>query len=218
MKKGLTAITVVLDRSGSMQATRKDAMGGFNAFVDEQKKADGEAQLTLVQFDSEYQIDYSGRDIKKVKHLTYETFLPRGSTSLYDAIGRTINTEGARLSGLPESERPENVIILVVTDGGENSSHEFTGEQVRKMTQHQQEKYNWQFIYLGSNQDAVFTAQTMGIHAANSMTYANNSQGTSAAYATMSNKVSAFRSGAGEQSLNFNDDDRKEQAEAGLSQ
>jgi uncharacterized protein YegL len=216
MKKGLTDITVVLDRSGSMESTRTDAIGGFNAFVQSQKEVKGEATLTLVQFDDHYNVDYSGQYIKTVANLTMETFQPRGSTALHDAIGRTINTVGARLAATVESKRPEKVVILVITDGGENASREFDAVKVAEMIKHQQDKYSWEFVFVGANQDAVLTAKNLGINMNNAMTYANNGMGTTRAYASLAANMTAYRTGSAS-GMSFSSADKDAQVDAGLT-
>ncbi len=147
--KNLTEIVAILDRSGSMQNLRTDTIGGFNSFIAEQKKAEGKAVLTLVQFDDLYQIDYEGKDINDVADLDETTYVPRGSTALLDAVGRTINAVGSRLAKLPEDQRPGQVIFLVITDGQENTSREFQAEKVKEMVKHQTDTYQWSFIFMG---------------------------------------------------------------------
>ncbi len=160
MKTDLTDITLVIDRSGSMASIQSDAEGGVNSFITEQAKHPGEALLTLVQFDTEYEFLHRGVPIGKIPHFQ---LVPRGSTALLDAMGRAINETGERLAKLAEADRPGLVIVVIMTDGQENSSREFNREQIRKMVEHQQSKYNWRFIYLGANQDAFAEAQGMGI-------------------------------------------------------
>ena len=163
MNSDLTDITLVIDRSGSMEAIREDAEGGVNAFVREQAKHPGEALLTLVQFDTEYDFIHKGIPVKQVP--AYK-LVPRGSTALLDAVGRAINETGERLANMAEPDRPGLVIFVIVTDGEENSSHEFSKARIKQMIDQQQTKYSWQFTFLGANQDAFAEAGGMGIHAA----------------------------------------------------
>ncbi len=163
MRKDLTEIVMVVDRSGSMQSMRSDAEGGINAMIDEQKRQPGDANFTLCQFDTEYEFVHRGTPIKDVGHYSLS---PRGGTALLDAVGRAINETGERLSKLDESRRPGLVVFVIVTDGHENASKEFTLDQVKSMTKLQAETYNWQFMYLGANQDAFSVAQGMGIQVA----------------------------------------------------
>lgn len=157
--KDKTELVLVVDRSGSMSSIKEDAEGGINSFIDEQKKATGQASLTLCQFDTDYEFVHKGEDIKNVG---YYTLVPRGCTALNDAIGRTINEVGAKLAALPEHERPALVMFLVVTDGLENSSQEFTGEKVKEMIHHQRDKYSWNFTFLGTEESSIGTARDLG--------------------------------------------------------
>ena len=123
-------ITIILDRSGSMESVKDDTIGGFNSFLAEQQKVAGEAVLSLVQFDDQYEVVYQDKDIRAADRLTEATFQPRGMTALLDAVGRTINAVGQRLASLPETERPDKVVLVIMTDGFENSSHEFSAAKI----------------------------------------------------------------------------------------
>lgn len=216
MKQNLTDISVVLDRSGSMESVRTDTIGGFNAFLKTQKEAPGEATLTLAQFDDQYEIVHNGKNIQDVPNLTAETFVPRGMTALLDAIGRTVNATGARLSALTEDQRPGKVIFVILTDGQENKSSEFTKEKINEMIKHQKEAYQWDFVFLGANQDAIHAGTSLGINAGNAMTYAANVKGTEAAFASLGATMCTYRSGdAQAKNQFFSDDDRKKQKNAG---
>lgn len=160
MRTDLTDITMVIDRSGSMQSIQSDAEGGINSFIEQQKKEPGEVNVTLVQFDTDYEFVHSGVPIRQVPVFK---LVPRGSTALLDAVGRAINETGARLAGVDESQRPGLVVFVIVTDGEENSSREFTREQIRTMVEHQQSAYKWQFTFLAANQDAFAAGGSMGI-------------------------------------------------------
>lgn len=160
MRKDLSDITMVIDRSGSMESIRADAEGGINTFIESQKKEAGEALLTLVQFDTEYEFLHRGSPIG---HVPRYTLVPRGATALLDAIGRAINETGSRLAAMPEPERPGLVVFVIVTDGHENSSKEFTRDKIRQMIEHQQSVYQWQFTFLAANQDAFAEGATLGI-------------------------------------------------------
>lgn len=159
MRSDLTDITLVIDRSGSMQSIRNDAQGGINAFIAGQNQTPGDVLVTLVQFDTEYEFLHCGVPVGDVPAYVLE---PRGSTALLDAVGRAINETGARLAKLPESERPGLVIFVVMTDGEENSSREFTKAQIKQMIEHQQNVFSWQFTFLGANQDSFAEAGSMG--------------------------------------------------------
>lgn len=164
-------IIIVLDRSGSMESVKTDTIGGFNAFLKRHKEeAKGEVLITLAQFDDRYDIMYSGSPVWNAPLLTSETYVPRGMTALYDAVGRTINEIGSRLSKTPEYDRPSKIIFVILTDGHENSSKEFTQSRVQELIKHQTEKYSWQFVFLGADQDA-FQGKSVGVHANNVFTY-----------------------------------------------
>lgn len=188
MNAHLTDITLVVDRSGSMQAIREDAQGGINAFIQDQAKQPGEALLTLVQFDTDY--DFVHRGVPIAKAPPFE-LVPRGATALLDAVGRAINETGARLAQMPEADRPGLVVFVVTTDGQENSSREFTKSQIKEMIERQQSQYNWQFTFLGANQDAFAEAGQMGIAAVGTAGYGYDK--AQAAWAGTANKVARMR-------------------------
>lgn len=190
-----TEIVVVMDKSGSMAPRQNDAIGGFNQFLTDQQKQPGEANLTLIQFDTTYNVVCSGKSIKDVAPLTPETYRPGGGTALNDALARGIIETGKRLADTPEAERPQKVICVVITDGEENSSKEHTKEQVQEMVKHQEEKYDWAFIYLGANVDAFHAAAQLGIKGNMAVAFLANAIGTRSAYAASSEAVSSYRSG-----------------------
>lgn len=163
MKPDLTDITLVVDCSGSMQQIREDAEGGINAFIAQQAKEPGDALLTLVQFNTNYEFLHTGLPISRVPK--YRLF-PQGRTALLDAVGKAIHDTGTRLAKMAEKDRPGLVVFVVMTDGLENSSCESSKDDIKKMIEHQQEEYNWHFTFLGANQDAFAEAGGMGIHAA----------------------------------------------------
>ena len=189
MRSDLADITLVVDRSGSMESIKSDAEGGINTFIAEQRKEPGQAFLTLVQFDTEYDFVHRGVPIDQVPRFQ---LVPRGSTALLDAMGRAINETGERLSRMNEEDRPGLVIFVVVTDGEENSSKEFTKAKIKEMVERQQNVYKWHFNFLAANQDAFAEAGGLGIDAAGA---ANWDQGKSpATYRAISSKVSRMRS------------------------
>jgi hypothetical protein len=188
MRSDLTDITLVVDRSGSMQAIQQDAQGGVNAFIRKQAGEPGEALLTLVQFDTEYEVVHGGAPIQQVPEYHLE---PRGCTALLDAVGRAINETGKRLSDMEEGQRPGLVAFVITTDGLENSSREFNKAQIKEMIQHQQEQYDWHFTFLGANQDAFAEAGGLGIHADRAAQYAPAK--VFAAYEVSADKISRMR-------------------------
>lgn len=216
MKDNLTDITFVLDRSGSMGNVRMDTIGGFNAFVKSQKEAPGEASMTLVQFDDAYEINYTAKPVAEVIDLNESTFVPRGWTALVDAIGKTIVTTGERLGKMDEADRPGKVIFVIQTDGGENASKEFTKDKIGEMIKTQTETYNWDFVFLGANQDAIQTGAGLGILRGNSMTYASNAIGSQAVYSSVADSMTSYRGGdMSKKSQFFSEDDRTAQVDAG---
>jgi hypothetical protein len=195
MKKNLCEIVCIIDRSGSMGSIKEDAIGGFNSFIDEQKKVPGEATVTLVQFDDEYELLYENKNINGINFLDDSTYVPRGMTALFDAIGKTIVSVGERLSNLEERDRPEKVIFAILTDGYENSSKEYTTPSViKEMIEHQKEKYSWDFVYLAANQDAVTTGSTFGISSKDAINFAATGSGMIDGYKCLSNSVTSYRS------------------------
>jgi len=189
MKNNLTEIAYILDRSGSMNLIAEAAISGFNSFLKEQKSAPGHANLTLVLFDNEYLSPHQAVPLPEVPELNANTYVPRGSTALLDAVGTTIRNIGARLSNIPESDRPGHVIIAIFTDGLENCSSEFSLAEINKMITHQRNTYAWEFIFLAANQDAIATAAQMGIGADSSATIDYSRSGTTSASGALSKSV-----------------------------
>lgn len=183
-----TAIAVVVDRSGSMATMQQDAEGGLNSFIEDQKKEPGRCTVRIDQFDTVYENVTKSVDVQAVEPYR---LLPRGGTALLDAIGKTVVDFGQELRALPEAERPGNVIVVVVTDGGENSSREYTNPAVKALIDKQEKDYNWTFVFLAANQDAIAVGNTMGFAAGNALTYTGSNVGGT--YHTLSAKVSQTR-------------------------
>ena len=182
MRENLTEMVFVLDRSGSMISLTADTIGGFNELIEKQKKIEGDAYVTTVLFDHEYELLHDHVALGEVAPLTDREYFARGGTALLDAVGRTINTVGARLAATPEEERPAHVVFVITTDGMENASCEYTAKQVREMVEHQQRKYSWQFVFLGANMDAVAEAGKLGISASHAANFAPSQRGVSMMY------------------------------------
>jgi hypothetical protein len=189
-KPNSTEIIFVVDRSGSMQNIAADMKGGFDTFISKQKETPGDCRVTLTQFDDRYDVVYNARPLNEVAALELE---PRGMTALLDAIGRTISETGNRLKNLKESARPSQVLFVIITDGAENASKEFSRDRVFNMITHQRDKYDWEFVFLGANQDAIATATQLGISATNSVTYDANAGGSQAIFKGLSANVSNYR-------------------------
>lgn len=214
MKDNLTQITIVLDRSGSMNIVRDATISGFNEFVEGQRKAPGEANLTLIQFDTENPFDVVfNKPVADIPKLTVETYVPRGGTPLHDALGRTITALGTKLKTMAEADRPAKVVIVTMTDGQENSSHEYTAPQIAEMIKHQREMYKWEFLFLGANQDAILTGERLNIPGVNSVTYGHNTVGTHAVMAATSSNLASYRKTGLSGTLRYSGGQRKEAME-----
>lgn len=190
MKQGLSEIIIVLDRSGSMSTIKSDMEGGLKTFIEEQKKLPGECLVTLTQFDTDYDVVYSGKPIGEITDVMLH---PRGSTALLDAVGRTIGTVGERLERTPEDQRPERILFVIITDGMENASKEFKRNQVKAMIEHQRTKYNWEFVYIGANQDSYAEANNIGVNIA--VNFSANAAGVAAATSDLTKGAKRYRSG-----------------------
>jgi len=194
MKKGHCEIVVLFDETGSMCNIREDAIGGFNTFLEEQKKVEGSANITLILFNTrEYRKEYVGIDIQEAKELV--KYKPDAMTNLYDCIGRAINSTTKRLEVMGEDDKPEKVIFGILTDGQENSSIEFDKKKIFDMIKHQQDKHKWEFIYMGANQDAFHEGGAMGIPTHNTQGFMATGQGVRSAYSNMSTSFTSYRAG-----------------------
>lgn len=197
-----TEIIAILDRSGSMGGLESDTIGGFNSFIDSQKKVEGECNVTTVLFDNEIETLYEAVPVKEVKPLTNNEYYVRGMTALLDAIGSSANKSGARYAAMPNP--PDKVIVLIITDGHENSSREFSNDQVKSMIKHQEDNYGWEFVYLGANQNAFDVAvQGFGMKMSNVATYTSSAVGTKQAYAAFGTKAASLRAGQDAVSVNM---------------
>jgi Mg-chelatase subunit ChlD len=207
--KDATHIAVLLDRSGSMAEVKDETISGFNYFLKEQKTAGDNASFTLVQFDSEStDVVHEARPVRDVPDLNQDTYQPRGSTPLLDALGQTINSTGRTLAAIPEANRPDKVVFVVITDGQENASHHFTKARVKEMIDHQTGKYNWQFVYLGANQDAFAEAGAVGIGMANAANF--TPANTIVAFRGTAVNVASYRRSGRASSLEYSNEQRKE--------
>lgn len=206
MKDNRTRIAIILDRSGSMGSVRESTVTGFNEFIKKQREVGGDVSVKLVQFDHEYDVVFD-KPLADVPEFTQANFVPRGNTALYDAQGKTIVTIGQELAAMPESERPSKVIVMTLTDGEENHSREYTLKAVSELIKGQQEKYGWDFVFLGANQDAVKTARAMNIRPQSAMTYSSNPTAMRASMTMASNYVNASRT-VGAMNAAFSHNDR----------
>lgn len=195
-KPNSTLIAIVLDRSGSMEFIRDATIEGTNAFLEQQKKQPGEAKLTLMQFDTEQLYTHHEAPLETVQPLSRETYVPRAGTALLDAIGTTIDTIGTSLAARAEEDRPSKVVVVIQTDGDENSSVNYTWDKINQMITHQQTKYQWDFVFLGANQDAIATAAKFGIKGNWAFTYTADALSMGKAMYAASSAVNFSRAGA----------------------
>ncbi len=193
MKKNLTELVFILDRSGSMAGLEDDTIGGFNAMLQKQKKEPGEALVSTVLFDDVSQVIHDRVDLREIRPLTGNEYFVRGCTALLDAVGGAIHHIGNVHKYIREEDRPEKTLFVITTDGMENASREYTYPRLKKMIQRQKEKYGWEFIFLGANIDAVKEAARFGIHADRAANYHADSQGTGVIYKAVSQAVCELR-------------------------
>lgn len=195
MKKGLTELVFILDRSGSMSGLESDTIGGYNSLLKKQKEEDGECIITTVLFDDKYELLHDRINIRGVAPITEREYFVRGMTALLDAIGRTINKIVNAQMHTTEDQRPEKTMLVIITDGMENASREYGYDKVRKMIEYQKEEYGWEFIFLGANIDAVETAARFGIAKDRAADYLADSEGIGLNYDVVSEAVTDFRAG-----------------------
>ena len=195
MRKGLTEIVYILDRSGSMGGLEADTIGGFNSMMDKQKKTGEQAVVSTVLFDDECEVLHDRLPIEKVEKLTDRQYFVRGCTALLDAVGGAIHHIGNVHKYAREEDRPEKTIFVITTDGMENASCRYSYDQIKKMIKRQQKKYGWEFIFLGANIDAAETAGSMGIDRRNAVDYCADSKGSGVLYESLGKAVAFARRG-----------------------
>lgn len=218
MKKDYCHVVVVLDRSGSMSSMKSDVIGGFNNLLKEQLKTEGTATMTLVQFDDIYEVLSDFAELKDVAELNNQTFQPRGSTALLDAMGKTLNDVRTRIRSMDEKEKPSKALFVFITDGQENASKNYKRSQIFEMINDLRDKENndgleWEFIFIGANQDAIAEGNSYGIRANASLTYAASGDGAKRAFGSLSKTISFYRSAEAGTACAFSAEDRKEQEE-----
>ena len=193
MRENLTELVFILDRSGSMSGLESDTIGGFNSMITKQQKEDGEAVVSTVLFDDVSEVIHDRTPIADVKQLTDEDYYVRGCTALLDAVGGAIHHIGNVQKYAREEDRPSKTLFVITTDGLENASRNYTFNQVKKMIKRQQEKYNWEFLFLGANIDAIKVAGSMGISADRAANYHCDEIGTALNYEVLEEAVSRVR-------------------------
>ncbi|MFD1314916.1 vWA domain-containing protein [Namhaeicola litoreus] len=185
--KNYTDITILLDRSGSMETIKKATIKAFNSFLLEQNQANIQAKLSLIQFDDQYEVLYTAENIKNAKKLSRKNFEPRGTTALFDAIGILIGQTTARLQ--QTKPKPNKVLIVILTDGQENASREFSEKQIKKQITALEKQQNWHFIYLAANQDAIVEGAKFGIEQKKVLTFEASDRGVSEVLFQMSSAI-----------------------------
>lgn len=193
MKNNRSELVFILDRSGSMAGLESDTIGGFNSMLDKQKKQEGEARITTVLFDDRYEKIHDRFHLEYIKHMTEKEYYVRGSTALFDAIGRSIRSMENLQKHMSKQERAKKVIFTIITDGLENSSREYTRESVGRMIRHAQEEYGWEFLFLGANMDAVKEAGSFGIAEDRAVSFINDRRGVQKNYAAVNEAVCRMR-------------------------
>ena len=196
MRKNLTEIVFILDRSGSMSGLETDTIGGFNSMIEKQKKAEGEALISTVLFDNTSEVIHDRVSVQNIKPMTDEDYTVRGCTALLDAIGGAIHHIGNVHKYARAENVPEHTMFVITTDGMENASRKYDSEKVKKMIERQKEKYGWEFLFLGANIDAVETARHFGISEDRAVNYHSDSEGTQLNYEVVSEAICAVRCSA----------------------
>ncbi|MBR3278579.1 MAG: VWA domain-containing protein [Lachnospiraceae bacterium] len=196
MKKGLTEIVFILDRSGSMGGLEADTIGGYNSMIAKQKEEEGEALVSTVLFDNETEVLHDRIPLDKISPITDKEYYVRGSTALLDAVGGAIHHIGNVHKYARPEDVPEKTLFIITTDGMENSSRQYSYEKVKKMVERQKEKYHWEFIFLGANIDAVSVAGKFGVDSSRAVRYECDSAGTALNYKVMNKMVGCARAAA----------------------
>lgn len=191
--KDKTELVFILDKSGSMAGLESDTIGGYNGMLKKQKKVPGTCIVTTVLFDDGYELLHDRIDIQAIHPLTEKDYEAGGCTALYDTIGRTIHKIASVQKHTDEKHRADHVLFVIITDGMENASREYSGARIRKMIGQEQEKYGWEFVFLGANMDAIQSAENLGIRADHASDYVPDRAGTTLNFAVMSDTVAQYR-------------------------
>ncbi len=209
MKKGLTEIVFILDRSGSMAGLEADTIGGYNSMLAKQKKEKGEAIISTVLFDDRTEILHDRKNIQNVESITDEEYYVRGCTALLDAVGGAIHHISRIQKEMPEEERPEKTLFIITTDGLENASRWYSYEKVKRMVEKKKKRNHWEFVFLGANIDAVEVAGRFGVAANRAVRYECDSVGTALNFTVMSKMVSCARASSSAEDMEeaFDNDD-----------
>ena len=193
MRKGLTEVVFILDRSGSMSGLEADTIGGFNSMIEKQKNEEGEAYISTVLFDDQTEVLYDRVPVDRVEPMNDRQYYVRGCTALLDALGGAIHHIGNVHKYARPEDVPEKTLFIITTDGMENASRRYTYGRVKEMVEHEKEKYGWEFLFLGANIDAIDVAGRFGIGADRAINYECDSIGTALNYQVLSETISAVR-------------------------
>lgn len=196
MKKGLTEVVFILDRSGSMSGLEGDTIGGFNSMIEKQKKEEGEALVSTILFDNYSEVLHDRVEVSKIEPLTDRDYTVRGCTALLDAIGGAIHHISNVHKYARNEDVPEHTIFIITTDGMENASHQYNREKIKNMIERQKAKYGWEFLFLGANIDAIETARSYGIDQDRAVEYNCDSVGTGLNFEAMSDAITTMRCSA----------------------
>lgn len=196
MRKDLTELVFIIDRSGSMSGLESDTIGGFNSMIRKQKQAEGEALISTVLFDNVSEVLHDRVNVKDIQSMTEHDYTVRGTTALLDAIGGAIHHIGNVHKYARQEDVPEHTMFVITTDGMENASRYYSSDKVKKMIERQKVKYGWEFLFLGANIDAVETASHFGIGADRAVNYNCDSEGTALNYEVVSDAICSVRCSA----------------------
>lgn len=188
--KNYTDLNIIIDRSGSMSSIAKDMIGGINTFIDSEKKTGDETKVSWFQFDDQYEVIFVDKDITSDFEIQ---LVPRGGTALLDAIGKTVASVGEKLAKMSEDDRPNRVLFLIITDGQENASKEFSFDAVKTKITHQRETYAWDFVFLGTTEDALFQHQSLGIKGSSSRGFTRDADSIMDTFAEMNCSYQAYK-------------------------
>jgi len=193
MRKGLTEIVFILDRSGSMSGLEKDTIGGYNSLIQKQQRETGEAFISTVLFDDKIEVLHDRKKLNEIRPLTEDEYYVRGCTALLDAVGGAIHHIGNIHKYARPEDVPEKTLFIITTDGMENASRRYTYEKIKHMIERQKAKFGWEFLFLGANIDAIAEGAKLGIRAECTVDYNSDSEGTAVNYRTLSKVVSRVR-------------------------
>ncbi|NLL90960.1 MAG: VWA domain-containing protein [Ruminococcaceae bacterium] len=197
MKKDITEVVFILDKSGSMGGLEKDTIGGYNSMLNEQKALEGECNITTLLFDHEFELLHDRIDVKEVKPLTDKDYRVGGCTALLDAMGKAIKRVSKHQKKADDSSKADKVIFIIITDGEENSSRKYSVEKIRSMVEKKKSELGWEFIFLGANIDAIQTAANYGISADRAQDFHADKKGVKLSFHVMSGAISELRKGSG---------------------